>query len=76
MSTPRSKTVPTPPPRLRQLVLPLPDDDALSRRPPPLALVPSLPANRVWKTLSPAQQRTVCQVWLRVLEEVVHDVHG
>jgi hypothetical protein len=70
MSTLRPKTTPTPP-GLRQLLLPL-SDDALPG-PPPLPLLSSLPPHRMWKTLSPAQQRTVRQVWLHVLQEVANE---
>jgi hypothetical protein len=70
MSTRPPKTTLTPAP-LRQLPLPLPDDAPPST--PPLQALYSLPARRVWKTLSRAQQRAVRQAWLRVLREVVHE---
>jgi hypothetical protein len=56
---------------LRQLPLPLPDDAPPSS--PPLQALCSLPARRVWKTLSQAQQRKVRQTWLDVLREVVYE---
>ena len=56
---------------LRQLPLPLPDD--APPRSPPLRALCSLPARRVWKTLSRAQQRKVRQTWLGVLREVVYE---
>jgi hypothetical protein len=70
MSTLPSKTTLTPAP-LRQLPLPLPDDAPPSS--PPLRALCSLPARRVWKTLSRAQQRKVRQTWLGVLREVVDE---
>jgi hypothetical protein len=72
MSARRPKTTPTPP-CPRQLPLPL-SDDALPG-PPPLPLMLNLPAHRMWKTLSPVQQRQVRQVWLHVLQEVANEQH-
>lgn len=60
-----------PPALLHQLRLPLPDDEP--PRSPPLPTLCSLPAHRVWKTLSQAQHRKVRQTWLRVLGEVIHE---
>lgn len=71
MSTLRPKTPPTPP-GLRQLPLPL-SDTVLPSPPPLLPLMTSLPPHRVWKTLRPAQQRKVRQVWLDVLQEVANE---
>ncbi len=68
MSTLSPKTTPTP---LRQLPLPLPGDGPPSS--PPLPALCRLPAHRVWKTLSLAQQQHLRQTWLRVLREVVHE---
>jgi hypothetical protein len=70
MSTLRP-TTPQSLPRLRQLLLPLPDDALPS--PPPLPLLPILPPHRVWKTLHPAEQQQVRQVWLHILQEVANE---
>jgi hypothetical protein len=70
MSTLSPQTTPTRPP-LRQLPLPLPDDGPPHS--PPLPTLGHLPAHRVWKTLSRAQQQHLRQTWLRVLREVVHE---
>jgi hypothetical protein len=69
MSTLNPKTSLTPIP-LRQLPVPLPDDGPPSS--PPLRTLYSLPARRIWKTLSREQQRKVRQTWLHMLEEVTH----
>lgn len=66
--TPKSTLTPA---ALRQLPLPLLADEP--PRSPPLPVLGSLAARRVWKTLSREQQRTVRQTWLRVLREVVHE---
>jgi hypothetical protein len=70
MSILNSKATPTPD-ALRQLALPLPADEPPCS--PPLPVLCSLPARRIWKTLSRAQQRKVRQTWLHVLREVVHE---
>jgi hypothetical protein len=53
------------------LLLPLSDDTLPG--PPPLPLLLNLPPHRLWKTLSPGQQRQVRQVWLHALQEVANE---
>ncbi len=57
----------------RQLALP---GLEVERRSPPLPpMLASLPAQRVWTSLSPRNQAQVRQTLVHILQEVLHDQH-
>jgi hypothetical protein len=67
---------PPPPAGLRSQQLPLPLGPPLAS-PPMLPRAPEvLPAQQVWRRLTPPTQRSVQQTFVRVLREVLHDGAG